>query len=172
MIYAKFSAAAALAFLEAIHTVSFSPAPPHDACISPASRIDGTSLCGLFDSWIRGGSGNENINEQWEAQQEVLKLRRANQDYCKQYFKKVSFFRSPHLSPHAPQLPAVARPWSVIDDIEGDGWWWCVWSLIAVVVTTVHSAPYQSEAKDHLFVISYLQHTPPSFPSLVIPYVD
>lgn len=49
-----------------------------------------TSLNGLFDSWGAGGSGKDNLDEQWEKQQEILKFRRSSSENKAKYFEDVS----------------------------------------------------------------------------------
>jgi len=44
---------------------------------------------GLFDKFISGGSGRDELDEQWEAQQEILKLRRAPAEERKKYFGQI-----------------------------------------------------------------------------------
>ena len=46
---------------------------------------------GLFDSWKAGGTGKDNLDEQWEEQQKILRLRRGSSDERAQYFNKVNF---------------------------------------------------------------------------------
>lgn len=50
-----------------------------------------TQLFGLFDKWTAGGSGNskERLDEQWEAQQEILRNRRKPKEERDKYFEKV-----------------------------------------------------------------------------------
>ena len=53
-----------------------------------------TSLYGMFDSWKAGGSASEDdLEEQWRAQQEMLARRRGSGDMEK-YFKKTEARRS------------------------------------------------------------------------------
>lgn len=46
---------------------------------------------GMFDKWTSGGSGNskKKLDEQWEAQQEILRNRRAPKSERDAYFNKV-----------------------------------------------------------------------------------
>ena len=46
---------------------------------------------GLFDKWTAGGSGNSKaaLDEQWEAQQEILRLRRGPKEARDKYFDEV-----------------------------------------------------------------------------------
>jgi hypothetical protein len=50
-----------------------------------------TELYGLFDQFKAGGTGNskESLDEQWEAQQEILRRRRAPKQERDNYFKKI-----------------------------------------------------------------------------------
>jgi hypothetical protein len=45
----------------------------------------------LFDGWNAGGSGNskESLDEQWEAQQRMLKMRRGSTEDRKKYFEEI-----------------------------------------------------------------------------------
>ena len=45
---------------------------------------------GLFDKFIAGGSGKDRLDEEWEKQQDILKLRRAPKKERDTYFRKVS----------------------------------------------------------------------------------
>ena len=45
---------------------------------------------GIFDGWNAGGSNKEKLDEEWEKQQEMLKLRRAPQGARDKYFNNVS----------------------------------------------------------------------------------
>jgi hypothetical protein len=44
---------------------------------------------GLFDKWTGSGDGKDSLDEQWEAQQEILKNRRKPQAERIAYFNKV-----------------------------------------------------------------------------------
>lgn len=44
---------------------------------------------GLFDNWNAGGSNRDDLDEQWERQQELLRLRRAPSQERDQYFNKI-----------------------------------------------------------------------------------
>lgn len=50
-----------------------------------------TSLNGLFDDFIAGGSGNskESLDDQWEAQQRMLKMRKGSTKDKTEYFGKI-----------------------------------------------------------------------------------
>jgi len=48
-----------------------------------------TALCGLFDNFGGAGSGKNDLDEQWEAQQEILRQRRKPKAERKAYFDKV-----------------------------------------------------------------------------------
>ncbi|CAB9517563.1 expressed unknown protein [Seminavis robusta] len=60
--------------------------------MTPASAKQSTALqMGLFDNWSAGGSGNskDDLDEQWERQQEILRNRRAPKEERDKYFDKV-----------------------------------------------------------------------------------
>lgn len=61
---------------------------------STTTRIRSTtsSLNGLFDNWSAGGSGNskDDLDDQWEKQQEILKFRRSSSENKAKYFEDVS----------------------------------------------------------------------------------
>ena len=62
---------------------------------APATKQSSTTaLHGLFDKWTAGGSGKDDLDEQWEAQQEILRNRRAPQAERDAYFQKVEERRS------------------------------------------------------------------------------
>jgi hypothetical protein len=44
---------------------------------------------GLFDQFRAGGSGRDNLDEEWEKQQDMLALRRAPKDKRDKYFKDI-----------------------------------------------------------------------------------
>lgn len=50
-----------------------------------------TELSGWFDNWTAGGTGNskESLDEQWEAQQEILRNRRKPKDERDKYFADI-----------------------------------------------------------------------------------
>jgi hypothetical protein len=54
---------------------------------SPSASI--VQLSGLFDSWGAGGSGKDRLDDEWEKQQEILKMRRAPKAERDAYFKKI-----------------------------------------------------------------------------------
>ena len=49
-----------------------------------------TSLNGLFDGWRAGGSGKDRLDEEWEAQQEILRNRNKPQQERDAYFAKIA----------------------------------------------------------------------------------
>ena len=65
--------------------------PPNTAAAAATNVASPTALRGLFDKWQAGGSGNskENLDEQWEAQQEILRRRNAPAAERAKYFEKV-----------------------------------------------------------------------------------
>lgn len=60
--------------------------PSHTVRSAPS-----TDLFGLFDGWNAGGSGNskESLDEQWEAQQRMLKMRQGSTEERKKYFEEI-----------------------------------------------------------------------------------
>lgn len=58
---------------------------------SPSHTAPSTKLFGLFDGWNAGGSGNskESLDEQWEAQQRMLKMRQGSTEERKKYFEEI-----------------------------------------------------------------------------------
>ena len=55
-------------------------------------KVDGAiALRGWFDGFGAGGSGKDNLDEEWEKQQEILKFRRSSQGEREKYFQGVSF---------------------------------------------------------------------------------
>ncbi len=56
-----------------------------------------TSLNGLFDNWSAGGSGKDDLDDQWEKQQEILKFRRSSNENKAKYFSDVSVFINANL---------------------------------------------------------------------------
>ena len=63
------------------------------AFVAPSSSSMKTTQLrmGLFDKWSAGGSGNskEALDEQWEAQQEILRNRRKPKSERDEYFKQI-----------------------------------------------------------------------------------
>lgn len=66
-------------------------APTSTPSISTTGASSSTSLYGLFDNWSAGGSGKDELDEQWEKQQEILKFRRSSSENKAKYFSDVSF---------------------------------------------------------------------------------
>ena len=56
-----------------------------------ATRVSSTERAGWFDKWTAGGTGNTQsaLDEQWEAQQEILRNRRKPQAERNAYFEAV-----------------------------------------------------------------------------------
>lgn len=53
-------------------------------------KVDGaTTLRGWFDGFGAGGSGKDNLDEEWEKQQEILKFRRSSQGDRNKYFESI-----------------------------------------------------------------------------------
>jgi len=50
---------------------------------------DSALKMGLFDGWIAGGSGRDSLDEEWEKQQAMLKLRRAPEKERGEFFSQV-----------------------------------------------------------------------------------
>ena len=59
------------------------------APVSQVSRSN-TALNGLFDDWKAGGSGKDRLDEEWEKQQKILKLRKGSTQERTKYFEEVS----------------------------------------------------------------------------------
>jgi len=55
------------------------------------NNIQQTTLYGLFDGFKTGGSGNskESLDDQWEAQQRILKLRKSSTNERQKYFEEI-----------------------------------------------------------------------------------
>lgn len=53
------------------------------------SATTSTSLNGLFDGWKTGGSGKDNLDEEWEKQQEILKFRKSSNENKSKYFEGI-----------------------------------------------------------------------------------
>jgi len=60
---------------------------------SSSSLLVPKPLYGLFDSWGAGGSGKNRLDEEWEKQQEILKMRRAPKAQRDAYFKQIEMQR-------------------------------------------------------------------------------
>lgn len=60
-----------------------------DALIAPQKTQRSTSLSGWFDNWSAQGSGKDNLDEQWETQQEILRQRRKPKAEREAYFSSV-----------------------------------------------------------------------------------
>lgn len=59
--------------------------------VNQQQLMTSTSLeMGLFDGWKAGGTNRDNLDEEWEKQQELLKLRRAPTGEREKYFNQVS----------------------------------------------------------------------------------
>lgn len=57
---------------------------------APSPRVTSTKLSmGLFDGFRAGGSGRDRLDEEWEKQQEILRLRRAPKEERDRYFADV-----------------------------------------------------------------------------------
>jgi len=70
-----------------------------NAFVAPSSGIRTSNVAvasdsclnmGLFDPWTAGGSKNNELDEAWEEQQELLRLRRAPTGEREKYFNKVN----------------------------------------------------------------------------------
>lgn len=61
---------------------------PHSSI--PSSSTLSTLHMGLFDGFKGMGSGKDDLDEQWERQQEILRNRRKPQAEREQYFNKVA----------------------------------------------------------------------------------
>ena len=66
---------------------SSSPVQPRDGQSMPSSSSASSSSSAL--RFFRGGSGVKELDEQWEAQQELLRLRQASPVEREKYFKSV-----------------------------------------------------------------------------------
>lgn len=56
-----------------------------------SSKINASStqLAGFFDNFRTGGSGKDRLDEEWEKQQEILKMRRGSKEDRNAYFAKI-----------------------------------------------------------------------------------
>jgi hypothetical protein len=62
---------------------------------SSSSSSSSTELgMGLFDGWIAGGSGRDRLDEEYEKQQEMLRLRRAPKKERDAYFRDIESRRN------------------------------------------------------------------------------
>ncbi len=63
----------------------------HGFATSRTTAIASSSsqLSGWFDNWGAGGSGKDNLDEEWQKQQEILARRRAPKTQRDAYFRKV-----------------------------------------------------------------------------------
>ena len=85
----KFSLAASASAL--VVAACLVPGHGFQAPMTTKQSISTQLQMGLFDSWTAGGSGNskERLDEQWEAQQEILRNRRKPKEERDKYFQGV-----------------------------------------------------------------------------------
>ena len=67
------------------YAAAFSVPSPASSSKNAASALQ----MGLFDGFLGQGSGKDQLDEQWEAQQEILKTRRKPREERDAYFRKV-----------------------------------------------------------------------------------
>lgn len=60
-----------------------------NAFVAPQRSLFSTSLFGWFDNWSAQGSGKDDLDEQWEQQQEILRQRRKPKAERQAYFAGV-----------------------------------------------------------------------------------
>lgn len=60
-----------------------------DAFAPPATSVQQCTASSTELHWFGGGSGAKDLDEEWEAQQEVLRLRQASPEERDKYFEKV-----------------------------------------------------------------------------------
>lgn len=83
------SPAACLALSSVFSSVGAFTTTP-SSCRNPVSTSETTELYGLFDGFKAQGSGKDRLDEEWEAQQEILRLRNGSQQERDNYFTQVS----------------------------------------------------------------------------------